>query len=176
LDAPSAYEDQVFLCEASAAVERAARTAGCRLAAGCAGWVSFRGVLQDQLVTVGSPLLAAELDVVNAPGVGLVREELVLRAESPYFRLRWAISELPPLKTTAGDLELRVAVASGQENVRSSLRLNGGGASVELNARSGMLQTSWDMREQSGQAELDFGAGNQIDGCFYARVTSEPAR
>lgn len=176
LDAPSAYEDQVFLCEASASEERAARTATCRLATGCAGWVSFRGVLQDQLVTVGSPLLAAELSVVEAPSLGPVREEIRLRAESPYFRLRWAFSELPPLDATPGELDYRVGVAKGQDSVRSSLRLNGGGASAELTARAGVLQTSWDEKEQSGRAELDFGAGNQIEGCFFARVTPEPAR
>ncbi len=173
VDPASAYEDEVFLCSDETLGEREARTAECRRGADCRGWVSFRGTLQAQLVTVDASLLAVEFDLQNAPGVGLARDAITLYGDSPYFRLRWVFSDLPAIKDTNGDIESPVSIHNDGGTVESSLRLNGGGTSVDLPARSGVFRTRWDNREQVGDAHLDFGSGNSIDGCFFARVSLE---
>jgi hypothetical protein len=176
LDAPSGYDDQVFLCDAEASSEREARTEACRNAAACAGWVSFRGTLQAQPVRVSSELVSAHLDEIKEQDLGLVREALTINGNSPYFALRWVFSRLPPFEETPQALELPIGAANGENAVHSSLRLAGGGASVEFSAREGELRTSWTRQEHRGDAHVDLGSGNVIDGCFFARVSVEASR
>jgi hypothetical protein len=176
LDAPSGYEDQTFLCEAGAQAARQARTKACNADAACSGWVSLSGMLQDQPVTVSSELRNVRLDAVKAPGVGLVREAITIRAESPYFALRWVFSALPPLEATTETLALPISISQGDGSVHSALRLEGGGASVEFSGRDGQLLTSWTAQEQSGDAHVNLGSGNVVDGCFFARVSIESKR
>lgn len=171
LDAPSAYDDQVYVCGEDAAAARDAQSGACREDEDCAGWVSLRGTLQDQPVTVGSVVRSVSLDASNVPDVGFVRDSVELSAASPYFNLRLMFSDLPPQKVTAGELELPIGL--GDDSVRASLRLQGGGASVELPGRDGLLRTSWTLREQTGDAHLDFGSGDVIDACFFARASVE---
>lgn len=133
-------------------------------------------MLQDQPVTVGSPIELVALDFVNAPGVGAVRDEIELRSLSPYFRLRWLFSELPALKEIPEETEYAISLREEAGTVKSSLRLNGGGASVDLPARTGTFRTRWDAEEQVGDAHLEFGSSSFIDGCFFARTSLESAR
>src|SRR5688572_30101858 len=105
VDPPSAYEDEVFLCGAEMGAERETRTDDCRRTSDCRGWVSLQGVLQEQPVTVDASLLDAELDILNTPGVGLARDAIKLYGDSPYFRLRWVLSNFPALEATPGEVE-----------------------------------------------------------------------
>lgn len=170
LDSASAYDNEDYLCGTE---EAEARTEECLTAEDCTGWVSFRGTLQDQAVTVDSDLISADLDLVNVPDLGLVRDSISLSADSPYFTLRWVFSELPALRTTDGDIESPVSVLDESGSINASLRLQGGGASVELQGRKGVLRTRWTLTEHWGQAQLDFGSSNTIDGCFFARTSVE---
>lgn len=176
LDAPSGYQDQAFLCAADAQAAREDKTRACNADAACSGWVSFSGTLQGQPVTVSSDLGSVRLDAVKAPGVGLVREALTVHAESPYFALRWVFSALPPLEATSEVLALPISISAVDGSVHSALRLEGGGTSVEFSGRDGQLLTSWTAQEQSGDAHVNLGSGNVIDGCFFARVSLESQR
>lgn len=172
VDAPSAYTDEAFLCGEAATAERDARTAACRQDDQCRGWLSFRGDLQQQRVSVDSPLLLATLEVARFADVGLVRTAIKLHGESPYFALRWVIDDLPAFQETPGELAYTIATKRAQDDrLESSLRLNGGGASMDLSARDGDFRTAWDAREQFGDGHVDFGGGDVIDGCFYARIS-----
>jgi hypothetical protein len=175
LDAPSAYDDQVYVCGESAAAARDAQSETCRRTHDCAGWVSLRGTLQGQPVTVGSPLRRVTLDATSVPDVGFVRDSVELSAASPYFSLRLIFSDLPPQRITEGELELPIGLAE-DDLVRASLRLQGGGASVELPGRDGLLRTSWTLDEQTGEAHLDFASDDAIDACFFARTSVEGDR
>ena len=173
LDAPSAYDDQVYVCGEDAVATREAKSVECRSEDDCAGWVSLRGTLQDQPVTVGSPLRSVHLDASDVPGAGLVRDSIELSADSPYFSLRLTFTALPPQRATAGELEFPIGLVDRDDGVRASLRMQGGGARVELPGRDGLLRTSWTVREQTGEAHLDFGSGDVIDACFFARASLE---
>lgn len=173
LDSPSGYESQEFWCGPEAARARDEQTAACRAADACSGWISFRGVLQSEPLTVGVPLRSVTIDRVSLPSVGVVRDAVALNADSPYFKLRWVFSDLPKLEATDGRVELPIAVVGGDGRVKSSMRLQGGGASVDLSGRSGLLETDWTKREQAGDVAVDFGSGNELTGCFFAKTLLE---
>jgi hypothetical protein len=170
LDAPSAYAEQSFLCGDDAEAERSARTLACQADEQCAGWMSFRGTLQGQAVTVSASLEGLRVKDENVLGAGRVRKDLTLLARAPYFELRWALSDFYSAAASSPEREWRIGGKREDGAMGFSQRLAGGGASVDFTARAGYVQSAWTNSEQWGALGAEFGNSNVVDGCFFARL------
>jgi hypothetical protein len=170
LDAPSAYTEQTFLCEDERSTSRDTYTETCRADAACAGWLSFRGTLQRQFVRATARLDRVQVGNEDLAGIGRVRDSVELHAHTPYFDLRWSWSDFQLPASGVPERDWQISNRSGAGLVRSSLRMAGGGASVDLAAQSGTLRGGWTTLEHWSDLSVSYGVGNTLDGCFFARL------
>jgi hypothetical protein len=170
LDAPSAYAEQTYLCQDDRAVDRQTQTDGCRADAECLGWLSFQGTLQHQFVRTSTRLERVQVSNEELAGTGRVRDSVQLHARTPYFELRWVWSDFQLPASGVAERDWQISNRSGPGLVRSSLRMAGGGASVDLAAQSGTLRGGWTVGEHWSDLSVNYGPGNALDGCFFARL------
>ena len=104
LEAPSAFSDQIYLCGPQNAALRDAALAQCRETdAQCQGVVSFKATIDDQPVTVGSPISHSGITDVGRQDGSTAREIFVF-GQAPYFTFSFDLPgfEAPPGHTASG--------------------------------------------------------------------------
>ena len=177
LEAPSAFNDQIYLCGAENAAVRDTALSRCRdTDAACRGVVSFRGTIDAQPVTVGGRLTHARVtDVGRADGT--TSRDIVLYGQAPYFTFSLDLPgfEAPPAHTASGLFvpgNTSVGSCSTQanqtdcENAVLNLEARGGTylSLIYTLVRNIQIETADDLRvEITGS----LARGGSVEGCFH---------
>ncbi len=174
LDAPSAFSDQVYLCGAENAALEDAALAQCRdTDAQCEGVVSFRGTVDAQPVTVGSPITHSGItDVGRADGT--TSREIFVFGLAPYFTFSFDLPgfEAPPGHTASGLFVPVEGVCSTMTNQTPcehpvlNLEARGGTYLSIINGlvRDIQIETADDLQVYF-TGEL--ARGGNVEGCFH---------
>jgi len=180
------YESELDLCLPENAEIFAMRVAECRarfLSDGsCAGVMSFSGTLADEPVAVETELEQARILEAELPDLSVVRDELELYGESPYFRFVFVLYMLggaTDLGETNRTLDVGGALShpagwSSDALMRTDLRITAPPDSLDFPLTAGnIVITTQSLTESAGRFSFSRGApsATELDGCFHAFTT-----
>lgn len=171
VDAPSAFTEEQYLCDAEHAAKFDEQVEECREAhltdGSCAGIVSFQGVIESQPVVVDATLFKAT-SVDNRGPNGSRSRSVGLKAYAPYFLFSLELEQLPvegfpplpPVPATAN---------AGESNARAFINLEVRSA----NYLSSLVDEKRDIElgtTEEVRAAISGGLtrGGYIDLCFHA--------
>jgi hypothetical protein len=168
IDAPSAFSEEQYLCNADRIDEFNARVEVCRRvrASGgaCGGYLSFQGIVDSQPVVVDSAI--SRVDSQTQTTAGVVRNGLILWSSSPYFDFRFSLVD----KIMPGSL---IPVSGTDSNVDiMNLEARGGNYFVNWTneTRDVLLLTSDELRFTFS---TDLQRGGHLDGCVDTFLPAE---
>jgi hypothetical protein len=161
IDAPSAFTEEQFLCDAEHIDAFNALVAACRdtraQSGSCAGYLSFRGTVDSQPVVLDS--VVTKVDNQFPVFQGVRQNGLIVWSSAPYFDIRFSLVD----RIKPGSLQL---AAAGESNVDF----------VDIVARGGNYLTNWSNEtrtiEIATEEELrftfstDLSRGGHLDGCL----------
>jgi len=180
IDAPSAFSEESYLCDAAHIAEFDAHVEECRLEwaidRSCAGYMSFRGIADLQAIVLDGRVSSATF--VAAGQTEEPGRQFTLTADAPYFEFVLKLNHfgIPPEKSKSGyicDLN-----ASAPDDICASSLQAGqtSGEVLNLEARGGnllaLLTSQWREIEIETADELrltltaNLARGGQIEGCI----------
>ena len=176
VDITTAYDSEVYLCDDDAAY--AARVAECRALrdAGedCSGVFSFEGVIDGVDVVVDANLTRVDTVSLRLPDLSLMRDNVDLYGDSPYFSFRMSIASLGDADTRPdGDVTQEFGRSPVCEDgsldgeVRFSIRITAAGGSADDDLTTGSItMTRQTTDEHIGAFEGAYRDGSPLRGCF----------
>ena len=173
LEAPSAFDDQQYLCGPENAPALEARLAECRATYDqCRGVISFRGVVDNQPVKVGSLItIVGTTDIQRVDGT--TSRAFLIHGRAPYFTFSFDLPQFdaPPGHTKSGvyipDLTNCLGTGNGLGCERAVLNLEVRGgtylSSLDSLNRDIQIETSDELRVGLTGHLL---RGGSVEACF----------
>jgi hypothetical protein len=177
---PSAYQDQVYLCDPDHATQFQALANSCQGGQSCAGVLSLTGMLQEKPLTIGTTLTSGQYFLVQQPGSSVqLWDEAKLSGASPYFDFIFHLKSIggtvgqnpgpartlvingvaPSLKNALDDDQVQAGQLLEVSNVSDDL--------PGLTNSGTVVVTSISMWELKGTFHGQFGGAiDVVDGCF----------
>lgn len=184
LEAPSAFEDQQYLCDPGHADTWRARIESCRAAfvadGSCLGVISLRGILDNQNVVMDSPV--TRLAITDSPNRdGTVVRDYFFRGSAPYFDFSMDLTgfAVPPAHSTNG---LIIATATCDPAPGTDLVCFNGVLNIEVRGGTELLRLQTLVRnirvETVYELELNFASdlarGGNVSGCLDFNLAGPP--
>jgi hypothetical protein len=177
---PSAYDSQIYLCDAEHAADYQGLVHTCQSTAGCGGVFSMKGTLQSAPLTVQSTLTDSGYRIVQAPGTtAKFLDEATMNGSSPYFKFIFHLKSVggtldAPITTTrsltinGGAAALTNSLADDQIDVGDLLEAGGASAEQHAFTNSGtVVITFQSLGELRGTFNGAFGdTSDTVSGCF----------
>jgi hypothetical protein len=180
LDAPSAFEDEEYLCDPAHAAQWQQRIGDCRAAyqrdGSCPGVISFRGLVEAQSVVIDSPV--TKVNFTDIPrGDGTIDRAYFIFGASPYFLFSYDLQQFdaPPGMSRSG-----IFVADPCTTVNTmcfsailNIEARGGTALLRMSTlvRNVLIETPQEL-EITFAGDLD--RGGNVAGCFDLNLAPSP--
>jgi hypothetical protein len=184
LEAPSAFDDQQYLCDPGHADAWRARIESCRDAfaadGSCLGVISLRGILDNENVVMDSPVTRLVItDTPNRDGV-VVRDYFV-SGRAPYFDFSLDLTgfAVPPAHSANGII---IATATCNPDPGTDLVCFNGVLNIEVRGGTELLRLQTLVRnirvETVSELEFNFSSdlarGGNLSGCLDFNLAGSP--
>ena len=159
IDAPSAFSDEHYLCDAEHLADFDAQVATCRKAGSCLGYLSFRGLVDSQVVVVDAPVTLVK--TIRKPELNAsIANGMVIGAASPYFGVRMTFHDLvvPGVGAASNGVE-----GSGYDAI--TLEARGGNSSSNWNNSARTIQL-FTTEEDRFSFSADLAKNGHLEGCL----------